>query len=166
MRSILDRVAPATRLGVPSMLKKLLLIVCGLVVLGCIVLFVVPIDPIGRIAGTRLGGELAPNQTPDWSGHGRKRIAVQTNTRYGIPHAVTTTSWITDGEFYVPCARCAGKTWPRNVARDNHVRLKIDGVLYDRRAVRITDAEERARILGTVGREDTGGVALFRMDPR
>ena len=52
------------------------------------------------------------------------------------------------------------------MARDNRVRLKIDDMLYERRAVRITDAEERARILGTVGREDTGGVALFRMDPR
>lgn len=148
------------------MVKKLLVLVGGLVVLAYVVLLFAPIDPLDRRAGTRLGGALAANQTPDWSGHGRKQIAVQTNTWYRIPHAVTTTSWITDGEFYVPCARCAGKTWPRNVARDNRVRLKIDGLLYDRRAVRITDAGERARILGTVGREDTGGVALFRMDPR
>lgn len=148
------------------MIRKLLFVVVGVVVLAYIALLVVPIDPVERRAGTRLSGELAADQAPDWSGYGRKQILVQTNTWYLVPHAVTTTSWVDNGHFYVPCARCAGKRWPENVARDDRVRLKIDGMLYERRAVRITDAEERARILGTVGREDTGGVALFRMDPR
>ena len=148
------------------MIRKLLFAFVGLIVLAFLVLLVAPIDPVERRPGTRLSGELAPNQTPDWSDYGRKQIAVQTNTWYGIPHAVTTTSWIADGELHVPCARCAGKRWPENVARDDRVRLKVDGLLYERRAVRITDAEARARVLGVVGRGDTGGVAVFRMEPR
>lgn len=79
---------------------------------------------------------------------------------------MTTTSWVADGHFYVPCARCDGKRWPRNVAGDNRVRLKIDGALYERRAVRIVDPEERARILGAVGRGGRDAMAVFRMEPR
>ena len=147
------------------MLRKLVLGACAVLALACIAVLVVPIDPMGRIPGTRLAGDLAADQTPVWADYGRKTIAVQTRTSYGLPHAVTTTSWVHDGHLYVPCARCDGKRWPRNVARDNRVRLKIDGELYDRRAVRITDAAERARILAAVGREDVGGVAVFRMTP-
>ena len=130
-----------------------------------VLLLVVPIDPVERRAGTRLGGDLAPDQSPAWADRGRKQIAVQTRTWYLVPHAVTTTSWIDGGNFYVPCARCEGKRWPENVARDNRVRLKIDGLLYDRRAIRITDPAERARVLGTAGRDPESPTAVFRMDP-
>lgn len=149
------------------MIAKLLGAVAVVVVAVLVVLFAVPIDPIERIPGTRLAGELAADQNPDWSGYTRRQIAVETRTGYGIPHSVTTTSWVTDGEFYVPCARCEGKRWPGNVARDDRVRLKIDGEIYERRAVRITDAEERLRVLGAVGRDGRGGTtAVFRMEPR
>ena len=94
------------------MIRKLLFVVVGVVVLAYIALLVVPIDPVERRAGTRLSGELAADQAPDWSGYGRKQILVQTNTWYLVPHAVTTTSWVDNGHFYVPCARCAGKRWP------------------------------------------------------
>ena len=148
------------------MVRKVLVGAGALLVLVYVLLLVVPIDPVERRPGTRLGGDLAADQAPDWGDYGRKQIAVQTRTWYFVPHAVTTTSWVDDGRFYVPCARCDGKRWPRNVARDNRVRLKIDGMLYDRRAIRITDPAERARILGAVGRDPDSATAVFRMDPR
>lgn len=147
------------------MVKKVVMGVGAALVLVYVLLLVVPIDPVERRPGTRLGGDLAADQTPEWADRGRKQIAVQTRTWYAVPHAVTTTSWIDDGSFYVPCARCAGKRWPSNVARDNRVRLKIDGLLYDRRAIRITDRAERARVLGTAGRDPASPTAVFRMDP-
>lgn len=147
------------------MVKKVTIGVGAALVLVYVLLLVVPIDPVERRPGTRLGGDLAPDQTPEWADRGRKQIAVQTRTWYAVPHAVTTTSWIDGGNFYVPCARCPGKHWPSNVARDNRVRLKIDGLLYERRAIRITDPAERARVLGTAGRDPASPTAVFRMDP-
>ena len=148
------------------MVRKLLIGAVAVPVLACVALLVVPIDPIERVPGTRLSGELAPDQAPSWTDYGRKQIAVQTSTWYFVPHAVTTTSWVHEGVLYVPCARCEPKRWPKNVERDNRVRLKIDGLLYDRRAIRITDDDERARVLAVVGREPTPGTAVFRMEPR
>ena len=150
---------------VKGMVKKLAIGFGVVLVLVYVLLLVVPIDPVERRPGTRLGGDLAPDQAPEWSDRGGKQIAVQTRTWYAVPHAVTTTSWIADGSFYVPCARCAGKRWPSNVARDNRVRLKIDGLLYERRAIRITDRAERARILAGVGRDPESPTAVFRMEP-
>ena len=100
------------------MVKKVVIGVGAALVLVYVLLLVVPIDPVERRPGTRLGGDLAADQTPEWADRGRKQIAVQTRTWYAVPHAVTTTSWIDGGSFYVPCARCAGKRWPSNVARD------------------------------------------------
>ena len=140
--------------------------IVGAVVVVWLVLVSAPIDPVERIPGTRLGGALAADQTPDWTGYTRRQIAVETRTSYGIPHSVTTTSWVADGHFYVPCARCDGKRWPANVARDDRVRLKIDGEIYERRAIRITEPEERARILRGVGRDPDSPTAVFRMVPR
>lgn len=148
------------------MIGKLAAGVVGALVVIWLVLIWLPIDPVERRPGTRLGGELAAEQNPDWSNYGGGQIAVETRTWYLIPHSVTTTSWVADGHFYVPCARCDGKRWPRNVARDNRVRLKIDGTLYERRAVRIVDGAERARILGAVGRDGRDGMAVFRMESR
>ncbi len=148
------------------MIGKLAAGVVGALVVIWLVLIWLPIDPVERRPGTRLGGDLAAEQNPDWSNYGRRQIAVQTRTWYLIPHSVTTTSWVADGHLYVPCARCDGKRWPRNVARDNRVRLKIDGALYERRAVRIVDPAERARILGAVGRDGRDGMAVFRMEQR
>ena len=148
------------------MARKLLIGVGAVLVLIYLVLLVVPIDPVERRPGTRLSGQTAPDQEPPWTDYGRKQIAVQTRTWYLVPHAVTTTSWVdAAGDLYVPCNRCDGKRWPKNVARDNRVRLKIDDLVYDRRAVRIAEPSERARILGAVGREPRTGTAVFRMVP-
>ena len=117
-------------------------------------------------AGNR---DLAAEQDTDWSfrSPGRKQILVETATWYGIPHSVTTTSWVDGGALYVPCNTCATKRWPKNVARNPDVRLKIDGEVYERRAVRITDDEERQRLLRVLGATETPPHRwVFRMDPR
>ena len=149
------------------MITRLAAWIVGVLIVALLVLLSAPIDPVERIAGTRLGGELAADQDPTWIDYGRRQIAVETRTAYGIRHSVTTTSWVADGNsFYVPCARCDGKRWPANVARDNRVRLKIDGEIYRRHAIRITDPPERARILTAIGRDPESPTAVFRMEPR
>lgn len=56
---------------------------------------------------------------------------------------------------------------------DPHVRLRVDGKLYELRAVRVSDAAElagaRARLLEKYGREEDAQARagwIFRLDPR
>ena len=149
-------------------MKRATLIFVGLLVVLYVAAIFVPFEPVERRPGTRLGGELAEVQNTDWSFvRGRKQIFVETQTWYLIPHSVTTTSWAVDGAFYVPCGDCDGKRWPKNVDRDPRVRLKIDGQLYERTAIRITDRAERNRLLGGAAAGALpDSVAVYRMDPR
>ena len=139
--------------------------VIGIVVLLYGAALVVPFDPEERRPGTRLSGELAADQNPDWSFlEDRTKIHVETRTWYLIPHSVTTISWAQDGNLYVPCGRCDTKRWPLNVARDPRVRLQIDGQLYERNAEPINDADELRRLLGTAADEPLPDVAVYRMN--
>jgi hypothetical protein len=149
-------------------MKRAVLVFIGLLFAVYVVAIFVPIEPAERRPGGRLGGDLAEGQDSDLSFvQGRKQILVETRTWYLIPHSVTTTSWASQGEFYVPCGDCDSKRWPKNVQRDPRVRLKVDGKLYQRTAVRITDATERRRLLSVPGSGSLPeGVAVFRMDPR
>ncbi len=133
-----------------------------------IVATVVPLDPQERRPGLNLSGELAAEQNPDWSFlRGRNKIYVQMNTWYFLPHSITTTSWSRDGQLFVPCGRCATKNWPNHVARDNRIRLKVRGKLYDRIATRLLDdADIRAAMNTADGEPLPNGVWVYRMDPR
>ncbi len=141
--------------------------VLGVLILLFAVALLVPIDPEERRPGTRLGGEVVEGAA-DWSFYeGRKKIYVETSTWYLVPHSVTTVSWVVDGELYVPCGNCATKTWPKYVVRDPDVRLKIDGKVYERKAVLITDPHAKMRFLGRGDHGDLPpGIEIYRMDPR
>ena len=149
-------------------MKRAVQIVIGLLVATYVAAIFVPFEPVERRPGTRLAGDLADVQDTDWSFvQGRNQIFVETRTWYLIPHSITTTSWVVDEEFYVPCGNCDSKRWPKNVRADPRVRLKIDDKIYERTAIRITDAEERARLLKMPGGQPLpAGVAIYRMDPR
>ena len=149
-------------------MRRVVLVLVGLVPVLYVAAIFVPFEPDERRPGTRLGGEVAGVQDTDWSFlRGRNEIYVETRTWYLIPHSVTTTSWVVDGALYVPCGRCDTKRWPKNVQRDPRVRLAIDGKLYERQAVRITDRTEHRRLLRLpAGEPLPAGVALYRMDPR
>ncbi len=122
-------------------------------------------DPEERRPGTRLSGDLADSQDTDWAFvEGRTRAWIQTRTPYLVPHSITVSAWADDGVLYVGCRDCDTKNWPKHVARDDRVRLKIGEAIYERRAVRITDASEREAILGAAAARP--GLAVFRMDPR
>lgn len=146
-------------------MKRVALVVAVLVVVLYVLAIFVPVDPVERRPGTGLSGDLAADQNTDWGFvEGRTRAWVETRTRYLVPHSITVSAWADDGELYVGCRQCDTKTWPRHVARDNRVRLKIGDSVYERRAVRITDPGERAAVLGPAA--DRPGFAVFRMDPR
>jgi hypothetical protein len=124
---------------------------------------IAPFDPAGRRPGIGLSGPVAGDQQIHWQG--RKQIFLETRPWYLIPHSVTTVAWVRDGSIFVPCGSCSGKRWPRNVAARPDVRLKIDGAIYPRRAIRISDPEERRWALNTpVTEEPPADLAVFRME--
>lgn len=149
-------------------MKKLLVVLINVVLLVLVVAACVPIDPEERRPGLNLSGELAEEQNPDWSFlKGRTKIYVQMSTWYLLPHSITTVSWVHDNQLYVPCGRCATKNWPNHVARNNEVRLKVQGQLYDRSATRLIDEDAIRTVMGvSPGAPLPDGVWVYRMDPR
>ena len=122
---------------------KTLLNIVGVIVI-CMLLLLVTLrftglnpygDTPGRMSfpGLWLSGNLVTAPVTDWSFTDNIRtVKVQTDTRYGIPHSVTTWCIAYNGQLYLATSGAAVREWPRNVARDPHVRLKIGNDLYDR----------------------------------
>src|SRR5688572_17109762 len=119
-----------------------LVLMVALALFGCL-------DPRDRRPGLRLTGEVETAPVTDWSfTEGETEIFLETRTWYGIRHSVTVVCAVHDGALYVPSLYYDGgefpdkRHWHRNVARDPRVRLEIDGRIYERRAVLVTDPAE------------------------
>jgi len=131
--------------------------------------------PIGFVPGGRLSGPLAADQDPDWSfTDAVETIQVEVDPR--DPLSVTTWVFTHRGELYVAADFFnPWKRWPHLALEDPRVRLRIEGEIYERRAVRVTDPaliEELRRAIGEKYDVDPEGLAarvdvwFFRMDPR
>jgi len=128
---------------------KTLLNIVGAIVI-CVVLLLVTLrftglnphgDTPGRgsYPGLWLSGDLVTSPVADWSfTNSIQTVKVQTNTWYLIPY---------NGQLYLATSGAAVRQWPRNVARDPHVRLKIGDQLYDRTLLVVTDPAEREAVL-------------------
>ncbi|MGH0035288.1 MAG: hypothetical protein ACQGVK_09700 [Myxococcota bacterium] len=134
--------------------------------------------PIGPIPGGALGGEVVSAPVDDWSFTADIETA-QLETRPEDPYSVNI--WIYgEGErLYVPTSLILGSSeptereWVRNLVADDRVRLRVDGRIYERRAVRITDAAEldqaRTKLLqkyDVEADEHSSAAWIFRLVPR
>ena len=147
-------------------MKKVVMSVVVVLVLLYATALAIPLNPEEQRPGTRLSGDVVEDANPDWSFlEPRTKIHIQTNTWYLIPHSVTTISFVADNQLYVPCGWCEKKRWPKNVAADPSVTVKINDKLYPRTAVMIPEESERRRILAIPDDEPTPNFALYRMDP-
>ena len=130
---------------------------------GFLAALALPFDPDERRPGTRLSGVMAEDQDPAWEDwQGRRKIWVQTGTLYLIPHSITAVGWLSGDELYVGCLACDGKYWPKNVARNPQVIIKVGDQLYRRVAQRLDDEARRA-LLAIPGSEPLPDMAVFRM---
>ena len=141
-----------------------------------VALLVTACGPYGRRPGFRVFGETVRDPVSDWSfTDSHSTIAVETRTWYLVPHSVTTVVFHHAGGLYVPSRNPRGKRWVSNLARDPRVRLRIGERIYERRAVRVSEAAtiealreviaakyERLRHTGSGAPE----LIFFRMDPR
>ena len=102
----------------------------------------------GSYPGLWLSGNLVTTPVADWSfTDSIQTVKVQTNTWYLIPHSVTTWCIAYNGQLYLATSGAAVREWPRNVARDPHVRLKVGDKLYDRTLSVVTDPADREAVL-------------------
>lgn len=131
--------------------------------------------PLGVVPGGRLDGPLAVDQDPDWSFTGNVRtIAVEVSP--DDPLSVTTWVFTLDGALYVAADFFNPvKRWPHRALADPRVRLRIDGRIYERNAVRVHDPALIERLRRAIADKydiADGGLAskvdvwFFRMDPR
>lgn len=131
------------------------------------------LNPSGRRPGLRLTGTVVEGPVSDWSfSKDYSEIQIEARTWYGIRHSVTTGCVSTGDALYVPSLNPDEKRWPKLVARDPRVRVKIGGQVFERRAIRVTDESElkaaiqaiRAKRAPPPGAEKRS-IAVFRMDP-
>jgi hypothetical protein len=167
----------ATRVG--ALLAVVVLLAAGAWLAGAV-------PPYGPIAGGRLRGETVAQPPSDWSFVDRvAEVAVE--TRLGpLPWSVTTWVFAHEGRLYLPARNCLAKRWVKNLLAAPDVRVRIEGRLYDLRAVREEDPgvaralleQMLAKYLGVEAEGPTlvadGGseasaratVCAFRMEPR
>lgn len=127
-----------------------------------------PVEPVDRRPGLGLTATAGSWEDGTMAAvSGRQEVHLETRPWHGIPHSVTTILWRDGGMLYIPCAKCAQKRWPANVAANPDVRVKISGRLYDVRLQKIEDDAERRRVLRVLGGADTpADVWAYRLLPR
>lgn len=136
--------------------------------------------PLGPFSGGRLSGEPGPAEVADWSFVAEEEL-LQLETRPEDPHSVNTWFVGLGPDLYVPTSMILGpkvpseRSWVAHVQQDPDVRLRIDGRLYERTAVRVQergeyerarDALERKYELDPAERDPERQIWIFRMDPR
>lgn len=159
----------------------------GIVVVCVLVVFGITISgarwffgPLGPFPGPELAGPVVEEAVEDWSPVDAVKV-VQVETRPEDPYSVST--WLTrvDDGIYV-FAGDDESPWVRNIGEDPRVRIRIEGRIHERRAVRVADLETKRAFLtamkskyeGDFGFDpefwqrawDTGEFVLFRMQPR
>jgi hypothetical protein len=113
--------------------------------------------PFLVMSGGELDGEVQPAPS-DWSFAGDYGT-IQFETRPEEPYSVNIAYTIMDGNLYIN----AGDTetqWVKNMNASPLVRLRMDGVLYDLRADRITEQGEVAAFAKAWTSQ-----SMFRRDP-
>ena len=132
-------------------MKTLLKVIGGVLVcliLLLLVLRITGLNPHDRVPGLWLTGNVDTVPVTDWSFTDKiETVKVQTDTGYGLPHSVTTWCIAYNGQLYLATSGADIRQWPRNVARDPHIRLKVGDRLFDRTLVVVSDPAERDGVL-------------------
>jgi hypothetical protein len=127
----------------------------------------------GPVPGGSLAGTSAA-VPPDWSTaleDGREFCEVE--SRPEDPHSIQLECFLHEGALFAQSHRWAlapwwpAESWAEIWIQHPDVRVRVDGRLYELRAVRITDPALREPVLRARGYDPApDGVVLFRFDPR
>lgn len=133
--------------------------------------------PLGPLPGGALSGEVKPPPA-DWSFVADVKQA-QLETNPAKPRSVNVWLGVWQSGLYVTSSMIRGpkrpteRAWVRDVGLDPLVRMRIEGVVYELRAVRVEDPATVAAVRSTFEKkyaldalEPGREVWVFRLDPR
>jgi hypothetical protein len=157
-------------------LKWFGLVILGITVLVLCVAFAARFGdgPLGPLPGGPMSGERVTEPVADWGfALGRDIVELEVNPQ--TPRSITT--WIVghQGQPYIPSAFGARKTWTAQLVADGRAVLRVDGKLYERQAVRVTDEalleQLRAVLIEKYELDPEGNFSgpetwFFRLEPR
>ena len=159
-----------------GVLKWLGLVILGIAVLAVCIVFGARLadGPLGPVPGGPMSGQLVAEPVTDW-GFIVERDTVELEVNPDAPRAITT--WVLGygGQPFIPSGFGARKTWTAQLAADGRAMLRVDGQLYERQAVRVTDEELleelRAVLIRKYDLDPEGNFSgsetwFFRLDPR
>ena len=114
--------------------------------------------PTAIIAGGAFrSGEVWTGDEPDWSFlRDRQEVEFQL-----LEPERSRTTWIVEheGRIYIPSGYMRStlgklwKQWPAEAERDGRARLRVDGVIYERRLVRVKESPALPAIVSELGRK-------------
>jgi hypothetical protein len=127
----------------------------------------------GPVPGGSLGGEPAAPPA-DWrQALGGDRAFCEIESRPADPHSIQLECFVVDGALHAQSHRWAlAEWWPTESwaaiwLEHPDVKVRIDGKLYDLRALRVTDPAVREPILKARGYDPVpDGIVVFRFEPR
>jgi hypothetical protein len=128
-------------------------------------------EPLVMLPGGKLGGETRTS-APEFAakdGYG----TAQLETRPEDPYSVNLVYTVVDGRIYANAGDTA-TAWVKNLEADPRARLRVDGVIYELRAERVTDPAEIAKfskawLSQSSMRRDPSSfeeVWVYRLEPR
>lgn len=101
--------------------------------------------PCERTPGGWLLGNRATEPVTDWSFANDVPLC-QVQVWVGIrPHAINLNCMAADGELFLSCAGCEGKTWSTAALERPEARLRLDGTVYPVTLTRVDDPQTLAR---------------------
>ena len=126
-------------------------------------------EPMGIMPGRALSGEVVAPPA-DW-GPLDEADVVQLET--AGPYSVNIWGVVVENEYYVASARGNDSRWARRIDRSSNVRLRVDGNVYELRAVVVEDEAELQGVAGafdakydTEAESDFPEVIVYRLEPR
>jgi hypothetical protein len=129
--------------------------------------------PIGPISGGKLDGQLVTTPVADWSfSDASKTVALE--SRPDDPYSVNVWAVADGPRLYLAAGKGLETKWAKFVLADPRVRVRIDGKIYELRAVEVTDDAQKQAVRALYQKkyayapkpEDAAKAVLFRLDPR
>ena len=132
-----------------------------------------PLELLPGVPGGPLSGEVSRDPDPDWS-FARDVDPIELQINSAPPRSIFTGVVVYRGSLYVPVTLSPLKRWPEVVASDPRVLVRIEGRVFEREAVSVTDPELLQQLIAA-GRSKYGPpfhavwaarfTRYFRLDP-
>jgi hypothetical protein len=128
--------------------------------------------PVGPFPDGPLAGEVVSGPVTDWPFAQERILELETNS--DDPYSVNV-HFVADGPLlWVATVLGDSSGWGARISADGRVRVREGRRVWERRAVRVTDAAEIARVAAlyrekyvlTPEISDDEGTLVFRLDPR